>query len=184
MPEALDNWPRYIDAAKRQCLIAEYHVRSLEEKLGTPDRGHDAPPIPVQAHFEGVIVSVMAVVDKVAQAANSALVLSLNQGELVSGAMAELGRQLPGVKDWFEKPIGLDLRRIRVRIIHYFYVKALHPAGPQWQVESAGTGYTGSRELLSYSQAAVAYGTALSALIPAIEAHLDERVASSRKVTP
>ncbi|TAJ09646.1 MAG: hypothetical protein EPO61_06205 [Nitrospirae bacterium] len=169
MPGTLDNWTHYVDAAKRQCLIAEYRVKSLEEKLGSPDPDQNTPLIQVQAHFEGVIVSVMAAVDKVAQAANSAFGLHLSQSELVNGAMTELGKRVPEMKDWFEKPIGLDLRRIRVRIIHYSYVKTPQQSEHQWQVEGADTDYTGSREILSYSRVAVAYGTALSELIPAIE---------------
>ncbi|MFQ5781190.1 MAG: hypothetical protein ACE5HN_10460 [Nitrospiria bacterium] len=172
MSAALDKWSRYTEAAKRQCSIAEYHLRCLQEKLGVPGSSQKAPPIPVQAHFEGVIISVMAAVDKVAQATNSALGLRLSQGKLVGGAMAKLGSELLSVKNWFEKPVGRDLRCIRVRVIHYSYVKTPHPVVTQWHVESADTDYSGSRELLAYSRADVEYGTALSTIIPTIEAHL------------
>jgi len=114
----------------------------------------------------------MAAVDKIAQATNSALNLSLNQGELVTGAMGELGRRIGSVKSWFEKPIGRDLRRIRVRIIHYAYAKTPDPVKSQWLVEPASAEYAGSRALLDYSSAAVEYGAALRALVPKIEAHL------------
>lgn len=172
MPEESDDLSRYIDAARRQCSISQYHLSCLRTQLRPPAPGQDAPPIPVQAHFEGVVVSAMAAVDKIARATNSGLSLSLNQGELVTGAMAELGRRIGSVKSWFESPIGRDLRRIRVRIIHYAYAKTPDPVKRQWLVETAGAEYAGSRALLDYASAAVEYGAVLSALLPKIEARL------------
>lgn len=172
-------WQRYIDAAKRKVAIADFHADRLEHVLDKTESDKGLlPPIPVQAHFEGVIVSVMAAVDQVAQAVNSGLGLCLDQGELVSQSFSKLGAVMPELKSWFEDPLGLDLRRIRVRIIHYSYSKTRR--GIAWQVESAGTEYSESRWLLDYAKAAVKYGRQLETLLSRISKH----IASSNSQCP
>jgi hypothetical protein len=152
-------------------MIASFHRSRLESELGSPDlTGAAIPPIPVQAHFEGVIVALMAVVDQVAQAANKALELRLPPHKLVEDAFGKLGDAMPDVRSWFGEEIGRDLRRIRVRIIHYHYTK--NPAEHRWKVESADTGYSGSRELLAYASAGIEYVQRLGTMPHSIETEL------------
>ncbi len=115
---------KYIEAAQRKLAIAAYHVDRLREVVGdhTGSFG-SAPAIAVQAHFEGVVVSVMAAVDQVAQAVNSAWQLRVNSSNLVEKAFTTLAERLPEIGDWFSQPIGRDLRRLRVRMVHYAYTK-------------------------------------------------------------
>jgi hypothetical protein len=121
----------------------------------------------VQAHFEGVVIAVMAAVDQVAQAANSAWSLQLQPSETVKGAFAQLGAYHPDVKAWYENPIGRDLRRIRTRMAHYAYAKL--PAGPRWTVEVGHNEYPSPRDLGRYALDAVAYCEALVQLLDDIE---------------
>jgi hypothetical protein len=120
----VNSWEPYFEAAHRKRAIAEYYLSRLAEILTPPDGLARQPPIPVQAYFEGVIVSAMAAVDQVAQGINSALGLRLNPNTLVNGAFTKLTSFLPALQEWYENPLGIDLRRIRTRIIHYSYSKS------------------------------------------------------------
>lgn len=176
MPE---KWKAYLLAARRKCEVSEYFAQRLAAVLRDVEHHSDLPPIPIQAYFEGVVISVMAAVDQVAQAANNALRLRLSPDRLVRQAFEQLGALVPEVAPWFADSLGLDLRRIRTRIIHYSYVKSPDAKGPRWQVESAGTPYSGSRELLAYTTVAAEYATRLRDLIDAIERALSERAERS-----
>ena len=165
------TWQDYIEAANRKLEIAAYH----KEQLGEAVRGYAAqsdqpPPIAVQAHFEGVVVSVMAAMDQVAQAVNSAWELGLKPTNLVEKAFRILAERIPAVADWFGEYIGVDLRRIRTRMIHYSYSKT--PQGESWVVESANPKYSGSRELVAYITSAVEHGKHLNKLLPLIKNEL------------
>lgn len=135
-----------------------------------------APAINVQAHFVGVVVSVMAAVDQVAQAVNSAWQLHLDSSNLVEKAFTTLAGRMPAIDNWFKEQIGRDLRRIRVRMVHYAYAKT--PQGSCWVVESAGTEFSGSRELVAYAESAVEYGECLRRLLPHIEHEIANRTGS------
>lgn len=162
------SWQGYIEAAHRKLEIASYHADRLQELVGNHSASSgSAPPIAVQAHFEGVVVSVMAAVDQVAQAVNSAWQLRLNSGNLVEQVFTTLAERLPEIGDWYRELIGLDLRRLRVRMVHYAYTKTRQERN--WIVESAGTDYSGSRELVRYANSAVRYGERLRELVLRIE---------------
>lgn len=158
------HWSDYIDAAQRKASIAAFHCEQLKHALDNCPPPHDGrPDIPTQAFFEGVVVASVSAIDQVAQAANSALGLGLGPGNLFEGASPEIEHRTPEFKAWREQPIGRDLRRLRVRMVHYSYGKS--PTGePSWQVEVADATYAGSRELLAYAQAAVAYAQELAAI--------------------
>jgi hypothetical protein len=177
MAKSRDNWRRFLDAAQRKIAIAAYHAHCLEKEhsIAVGDTS-DAPSIPIQAQFEGVIVSVMAAVDQVAQALNSALALRLSPAKLVEGAFGHL-QTIPQMDAWFTEPIGRDLRRIRVRMVHYSYAKTQQ--GLVWVVESADTDFKGSRELLAYAKSAVVYGSKPQSLLPLIVAELERQGAVS-----
>jgi len=161
-----------IEAARRKIEVGSYHVDCLRESLNTGGipRG-SAPPVPIQAHFEGVIVSVIAAVDQVAQAVNSRLQLGLRPNKLFEGAFGRLSAIYPDIRSWVDNPIGPDVRRIRTRIVHYSYRKTPH--GLRWVVESAQTKYNGSRELLDYARSALEFGKRLLAMLPQIEVEME-----------
>lgn len=171
------SWQEYIGAVHRKLEIAAYHVDRLREvvddRIGSSG---SAPAIAVQAHFEGVVVSVMAAVDQVAQAVNSAWQLRLNPSNRVEKAFITLAEHLPEISDWFSEQLGLDLRRLRVRMVHYAYTKT--PQGSRWIIESAGTGFSGSRELIAYANSAVEYGERLRRLLPRIDREVAIRAGS------
>ncbi len=165
------DWKRYLEAANRKVEIAKYHLRCLLRELGASEDSQDEmPAVPVQAHFEGVVVSVMAAVDQVAQAINSALKMGLASDQLVDKAFGEVGQAVPDLQHWYDESIGKDLRRIRTRMIHYSYSKLL--GGKGWKVESAGIDYRGSRELAEYSAEAVRYGERLVLTFSALRQRL------------
>lgn len=156
-----DRWTEYIDASHRKIAIAEFHCEQLKTALAIcRDDASDRPDIPVQAFFEGVITAVISATDQVAQATNSALVLHANSGNLFNVASPAIEARVPCFTRWREQPIGHDLRRLRVRIVHYSYVKSPNADGI-WQVETTGTDYHGLRDLSSYADAAVAYAKEL-----------------------
>jgi hypothetical protein len=174
-----ENWRLYLDAASRKDLIACYHLEKLRRLLHPVLRPNasGSPPIDVQAHFEGIVISVMAAVDQVAQAINSKLCLGARPDDLFEKAYGKLAPVIPQLQDWRERLIGRDLRRIRARIVHYSYGKLpLGAEGPPegWKIEDAGVGYEGARrrELESYGEAAVRHADELIDLIPAIDAEL------------
>src|SRR5262249_26496647 len=158
--------------ARRKIEAVSYHAHQLRQLLDSGQPVSDSPPVPVQAHFEGVVVNLIAAVDQVAQAVNSAHRLRLSQSELVRTEFGLLGEELAEVHQWCQDPIGRDLRRIRTRIIHYSYVKSLTPQAARWSVESVGKDYCGSRELSAYAEAAVDYGRRLDALLTRISSAL------------
>lgn len=162
---AVDEWKEYLEAAQRKMRVADFHLARLSAVVTTHmDR---EPPIELQAHFEGVVVSVIAAVDQVGQAVNSALRLGASPGDLFEKAFGRLRTHLPAVDAWCQEPIGRDLRSIRVRIIHYAYSKTAHELG--WTVEPGRGDYQGSREVVAYASAAVDYSRRLVGLIPSIE---------------
>jgi hypothetical protein len=173
MRENSEGWEKCFQAAHRKVAISRYHRDRLEEIIKQSEPPEELSSIPVQAYFEGVVVSVMAAVDQVAQGVNFAIGLGAKPSKLFEMAFKEIIRLLPKVRMWYENPLGIDLRRIRTRIIHYSYKKS--PAESQWFVESAGMQYKGNRELVAYSIAAVNYLEFLEKLLPELEAKLKEK---------
>jgi hypothetical protein len=163
------DWRDYIDAARRKISIASFHADQLDRALSQTYPGANGrPPIVVQAFFEGVVIAVIAAIDQVAQATNSALRLGLLPGNLFERAFQEIEALVPEFKAWRENPIGVDLRRVRTRMMHYSYMKS--PSGqPSWKVESANDNYRGSRELSHYAKAAVEYADELRILSGKLE---------------
>ena len=166
-----DDWPRYIDAAKRKIEIAEYHCDQLKHALSNASVPHDwRPEIRTQACFEGVVVATIAAVDQIAQAVNSALNLHLASGKLFEGTLGEILERVPEYENWRQQPIGRDLRRLRTRMVHYSYTKSSN--GPRWEVEVANEDYAGPRDLLGYAEATTAYAQELGSLAGKLETSL------------
>jgi len=155
------RWPDYIDAAHRKIAITAFHYDQLKAALAhSRDNGSGRPDIPVQAFFEGVVTAAISAVDQVAQAANSALGLGAGNGNLFDIAAPAIEARVPCFREWRERPIGRDLRRLRARIVHYSYVKS-PTADRNWQVEVTDQNYQGPRSLLDYAEATVAYANEL-----------------------
>lgn len=171
MPRLTFDWRELVFAAERKLLIAQYHLGRLRHEFSCTELpGDDVPPIPVQAHFEGVVVSLSSAENQLAEAAVIALGLELGDDEnTIREGMRELGRLLPAVELWRRHEIVRDLRIIRNRAIHYSYDKAASAKDHRWRVELAGTRYAGPRELLAYSEAAVEHAQRLHRLLPSIE---------------
>jgi len=103
----MPSWAQYLDAARRKVAIARYNAEMLQKVLSIDDASdRSMPTIAVQAHFEGVVVAVMAAVDQVAQAINSGLALGLHQDKLVDGAFQKIAMVLPELGTWFNDPLG------------------------------------------------------------------------------
>lgn len=155
------RWVDYIDAAHRKIAITAFHCEQLKVALSnTHSNAGGRPEIPVQAFFEGVVTAVISAADQVAQAANSALELGAGNGTLFDVASPVIEARVPDFREWRKQPIGRDLRRLRVRIVHYSYVKS-PSVDRNWQVEATGSDYQGPRDLFTYAQAAVAYACKL-----------------------
>lgn len=164
-------WTNYLDAARRKIEIASFHANALDDFLKRGETPNDGrPPIAVQASFEGVVIAVVAAIDQVAQAVNSALGLRLPPADLFQGASREIEARVPEFKEWRENPLGIDLRRVRTRMMHYSYRKTA--AAPTWDVEVGTVDFKGLRDLSSYAKAAVTYAGALKALVEKVEKNL------------
>ena len=167
------RWTDYIDAAYRKIDIAAFHYEQLKIILGQYRGPFDSrPTIPIQAYFEGTIVATISAIDQVAQAANSSLNLHLESGNLFEGASKEIESRVSTFKAWREQPIGIDLRRLRTRIVHYSYKKSSN-GDQKWHVEMAYENYTGARDLSSYAEATVAYGRELALIIGKLKESLE-----------
>jgi len=86
-------------AARRKVHIAEYHLGSLRSALAASERP-DGPSVPVQAHFEGVLYSVIAASEQVDKATErgSARILRCN------------------LEEWQQEPILRTFARCAIRL--------------------------------------------------------------------
>ena len=167
MTQTRVKWQPYLGAARRRMAIARFHLDGLQQLLHQHSEVRsDAPPIPVQAYFDGVVTSVSAAIELVMQA-----IQTLPPMVRPPGFLASLSQD---VAEWYSEPFREDLRKLRNRITHFSYVKA--PEGLNWAVQPVGSAWRGSRELWSYARCAVEYGARLESLLPQIEAEIVARV--------
>lgn len=164
-----------LEAADRKVRIAAFHCEQLERYLSSEPRS-ECVSISIQAHFEGIVVSVIAAIDQVAQAVNAALGLRAKPEELMEKTFSAID-DLPGVVEWYNDPIGRDLRSIRTKIVHYSYTKDFR--GVEFNIQEATQPYPGPRDLTSYSRKAVAYGKGLREIIPSIKSRIEQRDAAA-----
>lgn len=125
----------YLTAARRKVQIAEYHLKCLRSALTASKRLNELS-VPVQAHFEGVLYSVIAVSKQVDQATEHR-------------SMKIFRRKLEA---WQQEPIFEDVRLVRNMATHEYYRKT--PTGPTLEVQEPRTPYGGPRALDVYSEAA------------------------------
>jgi hypothetical protein len=74
----VNDWREYLHAADRKILMAAFHLDAVQETLGDDDSPSTLDlPIPIQAHFEGIMYSQIAAADQVAEAVNRGFELGL-----------------------------------------------------------------------------------------------------------
>jgi hypothetical protein len=170
-----DEIGRCLFAAKRKIDVARYHLVQLCERLDRTSKPQALPPIPVQAHFEGVVVSITAAEEKVKEALRTAYGVSRDDEHKCKRLYNEFARKLPALAAWYANasPLLGDIREVRNLAIHQYYEKRpITAGGPAagWEVDKPEeTRYEGPRELKEYSEAALLLGTVLRDLIPQIE---------------
>lgn len=177
----IDDWQSYLSAAHRKVEIASYHLGCLATLLDTAveQEFSELPPIDVQAHFEGVLFSVMAAASQVEEAIKRAKGLPPSTERFKVWKLISSCR----VKEWYSCALGKDLQALRNAAYHRSYEKARknecwlvqEPLAPTREVrarrDKSGR-YEGSRELRDYCEAAVNYGDVLVELIPELRFEL------------
>src|SRR6185437_4355810 len=160
-----------LEAASRKIEIAEYHLRCLRSALADSARPDEPPvPVPVQAHFEGVLDSVIAASEQVDEATKlEAQDHRDRRRRLFQRTWLEA--QSPSIhvalREWSQEPIAEDVRLVRNKATHHHYQKT--PTGTRLEVEKPGRAYPGSRALDEYSAAACEHFNRLRSLINEIE---------------
>jgi hypothetical protein len=178
-------WREYLQAARRKLGVARYHLEQLGEVLRGDPRPRVTPAI--QAHFEGVMTSLIAAGNQVSEGLKGAFELAIEE--------ATLAKVLPRVPSdyrwrrtleaWRTAPIARDLRQIRNLAMHHHYGKS--PTGPRLEVQEPPTGrpYGGPRDLIGYCTAALTHGEALEPILVEIEHSLARgRRGNPRRVMP
>ena len=103
------NWQSCLRAAERKTKIARYHLKKLRWHHEHPDQHSDPgeppsleslPPIPIQAHFEGVVFSVRAAVEQIAKAIKLVRKTDFNK-TLRKFASATTNMRLKELAKWF-----------------------------------------------------------------------------------
>ncbi len=168
-----DEVSRCLFAARRKIDIARYHFSELCDHCGRALAQEELPPIPVQAHFEGVVVCVVAAEEKIKEALRSAYGVSRDDERECKRLYSAFARKLPAMAEWYSNALVADIRDVRNLAVHKHYEKNPVTEGgppPVWEVDKPEkTNYRGPRELRKYGQDAVDIGAALIGLIPQIE---------------
>lgn len=175
--DSAPHWDAYLTAVRRKIDIAIYHLNRLATELALSNP--PAVPTPVQAHFEGILYSFVAVEDQLAEGLRSAYSTNARHRRLrdAVGRMpeSEMRRRL---SIWNDAKLVADVHAIRVRATHHHYEK--DPHGGHWVVEEPTRvpPYGGSREILAYGEAAVTHLRQLEPEIDNLAAII--RLAASR----
>lgn len=165
-------WQEYLFAANRKIAIAHYHLNQLRQEL---DAGSTEPlfagqlaPIPVQAHFEGVLYAFIAACDQVAEGINLGLGLGWGRSYFDRAIrMVPTAAVRESLRHWNDAAITADVRAVRKLCTHHHYDKT--PTGNGWIVDVANVNaYAGSRELVMYCTATVEHLNLLGPLIDEI----------------
>lgn len=163
MNEPEESWREYLHAARRKVDMAGYHLEELRKHMSasqvTPD-----PPIPVQAHFEGVLYCSIAAQDQCVEAIKTA------NGLCNQTKRARVVDSLPaGIKDsfkrWIDAPILRDARDIRRRATHHHYDKSGWKVPPPTGVRA----FEGPRELDGYCEQVTGHALELLRIIDDLE---------------
>jgi len=162
----------FLNAAGRKVKISKYHLEELQKHLVRDAHG-SCVPVPVQAHFEGVIFSVIAADDQIAAAIRRMLGGRAGGETANKEQFQKLVVEVPELGAWQENAIYNDLRKVRDRAAHLSYVKGWERE--RLMVQEVGSGYRGCREIQHYSNAAVRHAEQLIELIPKVKSELLRR---------
>lgn len=149
--ERAKQMKEYINATKRKVEIAEYHLGCLLSALAAW-KPPDEPSVPIQAHFEGILYSVIAASEQVKKVTDC--------------EPARIFRC--DLNEWLQESIVEDIRAVRNKATHHHYQKA--PAGLRLEVQKVS--YDGPRALNVYSEAACEHLRRLRPLLDGIESVL------------
>jgi hypothetical protein len=144
--------------------VAEYHLRNLRDLLA---ENPGEVTVPVQAHFEGALLSFIAASDQTAEAIRLALGLRLRNANLrmVLDSVPRGGSWREDLVRWHDDPLAEDVRRLRRLMAHHHYDKSPATGRLEVQRPPEGTGYHDSRELVAYCTATVDHARGLAALL-------------------
>jgi hypothetical protein len=180
LPDSVD-WQEYLVAARRKIEIADYHLQFLRNET---KKGFAYPPtIPVQAHFEGILYSFVATIDQIAEAINQAMGFNERPPGLMRKILNHSNCPVKvSLNTWFNAPIAVDVRDVRVRATHHHYAKV--PNGSALEVQKpfrrGREPYGGSRELVAYGTAASNHLHGLLPVVDSLERELECGIASAR----
>jgi hypothetical protein len=175
MSQATSDLPAYLNSLHRKLQVAKYHLDQLA--LAAKTGLHEPIPIPLQAHFEGVLTSVVAASDKLAEVINIMLSLGIRNATIKKLLIKILqrGDPLPDwylpLKTWHEAPIAADVRAIRNLAVHHHYRKSSRGLSLEVQLPPhTQAPYSGSRELVAYCTAVVQHANQCGEILDALEA--------------
>lgn len=100
-----DEISRCLFAAGRKIEVARYHFDELCGLLCQASKSQDLPPIPVQAHFEGVVISIIAAEEKVKEAVRHAYGVSRDDEQKCRRIYINVARKLPALSEWYANPL-------------------------------------------------------------------------------
>jgi hypothetical protein len=165
----------YVEAILRKEAIADYHSKCLEPLLLEID-GREPVPVPVQAHFEGLLYSVIACADQTAAGLYAVAGLGQSRRGLdrvfvaKHASVLEKSHLMGELKALWTRGEMFDVREIRRRAAHLYYDKdgrGEHYYVREYQLRPerfSGGGPISERELGRYCGVALELGHALSRL--------------------
>lgn len=166
------KFTEYLEAAGRKVEIASYHLDMLKKVMVPPYGSTSVPPIPVQAHFEGVVIAANAAVGQVQKGIDSVHKKSVPKNKKCLGAFWKVSHRVPEIERWCLEPIGRDLQCLRNKMVHLSYKKT-QTGLLEWIVETVKSNYEGSRELVTYCTRVIKHMKELQGLIPSIKHDLE-----------
>lgn len=141
----------FVNAVERKLAILDYHLRCLEKAVSNePDI--DPVPIPVQAHFEGVLGSFAACADQIAAGLHAVTGLGHERaglGSFLAEFAPEHGPLLELQRLW-RSPERRDISEVRRLATHYYYEK--YATGESYRVNTYTDDPLDERDLVSYSR--------------------------------
>ena len=141
----------FINAARRKVAIIEFHLDCLERAISDePDR--DPVPIPVQAHFEGVLSSFAACADQIAaglHAVTGAGWERIGLGQFLVQFEPKTGPLL-ALQELWRSSERRDASEVRRLATHFYYEK--YKVGDRYRVDTYTPDPIAPRDLVSYGR--------------------------------
>lgn len=141
----------FVNAAERKVAIIDYHLICLHEAIARePDT--DPVPIPVQAHFEGILGSFAAGADQISAGLHA--VTDVGDDRVGLGALLveyePKSGPLVALQTLWRSPERRDISEVRRRATHYYYDK--YRAGESYRVDVYTDDPIDERDLVSYAR--------------------------------